>query len=118
MPAQDAQKGVRDLKGEVGKMDNTTISFSEDWVTLFMGNLPFHLTEADIRSWLAPYGAVRMVKLLTHPESGQSQGIGFVEMAPHDAEAAIAALDGQEVAGRTLSMRVVRKEDLEDTQPV
>ena len=118
MPAQDAQKGVRNLKGEVGKMDNTTITFSEDWVTLFIGNLPFHLTEADIRSRLAPHGAVRMVKLLTHPESGQSQGIAFVEMAPREAEAAIAALDGQDVAGRTLSVRLVRKEDLEDTQPV
>ena len=118
MPAQDPQKGVRDLKGELGEMDNTTITFSDDWVTLFMGNLPFHLTEADIRSWLAPHGAVRMAKLLPHPESGQSQGIAFVEMAPRDAEAAIAALDGQEVAGRTLNVRLVGREDLEDTQPV
>jgi RNA recognition motif-containing protein len=117
MPAQDAQKGVRDLKGDVGKMDKT-ITFGEDWVTLFVGNLPFRLSEADIRSWLAPYGAIRTVKLLTHPESGKSQGIGFVEIAPHGAEAAIAALDGQEVEGRIVSVRLVRKEDVEDTQPV
>jgi RNA recognition motif-containing protein len=117
MPAQDAQEGVRDLKGDVGKMDKS-ITFGEDWVTLFIGNLPFHLSEADIRSWLTPYGAVRTVKLLTHPESGQSQGIGFAEMAPHGAEAAVAALDGREADGRTLSVRLVRKEDVEDTQPV
>ena len=99
------------------KMDKT-ITFSEDRVTLFIGNLPFRQGEADIRSLLAAYGTVKTLKLLTHPESGHSQGICFVEMAPPEAEAAIAALDGQEHAGRTLSVRVVRKEDVEDTQPV
>lgn len=95
-----------------------TITFSENWVTLFIGNLPLRLAEADIRSLLAPYGTINTLKLLTHPESGQSQGICFAEMTPQEAEAVIAALDGQEYAGRTLSVRVVRKEDVEDTQPV
>ena len=95
-----------------------TITISVDWVTLFISNLPFRFAEADIRSLLAPYGMVNTLKLLTHPESGQSQGICFAEMAPREAEAAIAALDGQEVAGRTLSVRVVSKEDVEDTLPV
>ena len=95
-----------------------TITFSEDRVTLFIGNLPFRLGEKDIRSLLAPHGTVITLKLLTHPESGQSQGICFAEMAPREAEAAIAALDGQEVAGRTLSVRVISKEDVEDTLPV
>ncbi|MEW6666773.1 MAG: RNA-binding protein [Thermodesulfobacteriota bacterium] len=95
-----------------------TITFSEDRVTLFIGNLPFRLGEADVRSLLTPYGTVYTAKLLTHPESGESQGICFVEMAPHAAQAVIAALDGVAYAGRTLSVRVVTKEDVEDTQPV
>lgn len=107
----------RGKKGEMLKMDKT-ITFSEDWVTIFIANLPFRLAEADIQSLLAPHGAVKKMRLLIHPESGQSQGICFAEMPPQAAKSAIAALDGHEYAGRVLSVRLVTKEDAEDTQPI
>jgi RNA recognition motif-containing protein len=99
------------------KMDKT-ITFGEERLTLFIGNLPFRMAEADVRSLLTTFGTVYTAKLLTHPESGESQGICFVEMAPPAAQAVIAALDGLAYEGRALSVRVVRKEDVEDTQPV
>ncbi|MBN1105741.1 MAG: RNA-binding protein [Deltaproteobacteria bacterium] len=94
-----------------------TVTFNETWTTLFIGNLPFDLGEKDIRSLLEPHGAVNAMKLLTHPESGESQGICFAEMTHQGAEAAIAALDGQELEGRRLRVRIVQKEDVEDTLP-
>lgn len=97
---------------------NQTITFSEERVTLFIGNLPFRFAEADIRSLLAPCGGVHNLRLLIRPESGQSQGICFAEMSPQAAEAAIAALNGLEHGGRILSVRLVAKEDAEDTQPI
>jgi RNA recognition motif-containing protein len=94
-----------------------TITFNEAWATLFVGNLPFDFGEKDIRSLLEPYGAINAMKLLTHHESGESRGICFAEMTHQGAEAAIASLDGQEVGGRMLRVRIVQKEDVEDTLP-
>lgn len=96
---------------------DTTVTFNEAWVTVFIGNLPFELSEKDIRSVLEQYGPVNALKLVTHRESGQSQGICFAEMNPQGADAAIDALEGREFHGRTLKVRLVQREDVEDTLP-
>ncbi|MBN2126403.1 MAG: RNA-binding protein [Deltaproteobacteria bacterium] len=99
-------------------MEDKTITFNEAWVTVFIGNLPFEYAEKDVRSLLESYGAINSLRLLTHPESGESQGICFVEMDPDGADAAIEALNGRDLSGRKLSVRFVKQEDTDDTQPV
>jgi len=70
--------------------------------TIYVGNLPFNVTEQDVRVLFEPHGAVESVKLITDRETGKPRGFGFVEMAPADAQGAISALNGQPMGGRPL----------------
>jgi len=76
---------------------------------IFVGNLSFSATEAALRSLFEKYGPVERVSIATDRESGQPRGFGFVEMT-NDAEAlkAIAALNGWELEGRTLTVNEAR----------
>lgn len=77
-----------------------------------MGNLAFTVTEQDVRDLFAPYGMVERVNLITDRETGRLRGFGFVEMADDQAaQAAIAALHGQELAGRALNVNAARPRD-------
>ena len=80
---------------------------------IFVGNLSFGATEADVRSLFEPYGTIERVNLITDRDTGQSRGFGFVEMSGNDeAQRAIAALDGRELNGRNLKVNEARpKED-------
>ena len=69
---------------------------------IYVGNLPFSATEDEVRGLFAAHGEVESVSLITDRETGRPRGFGFVEMAPADADAAIAALDGKEMDGRNL----------------
>jgi RNA recognition motif-containing protein len=70
--------------------------------TIYVGNLPFNATEADLRGLFERHGAVESVKLINDRETGKPRGFGFVEMAQADAQAAIQALNGQQLGGRPL----------------
>jgi cold-inducible RNA-binding protein len=62
---------------------------------LYVGNLSFSTTEADLRDLFAPYGTVNEVVVVTDRMSGESRGFGFVTMGNrHEGQAAIAALEG------------------------
>ncbi len=76
---------------------------------IFVGNLSFSATEDSIRSLFEAYGTVDRVSLVTDRDSGQPRGFGFVEMA-NDAEAerAIAALNGQDLGGRNITVNEAR----------
>lgn len=71
---------------------------------LYVGNLNYSTTEADIRAAFEADGReVREVVLISDRETGRPKGFGFVQMgSEQDAQAAIAALDGQELDGRRL----------------
>jgi RNA recognition motif-containing protein len=71
---------------------------------LYVGNLSFSSTEDDVRDHFAPFGEVISVNLITDRETGRLRGFGFVEMDDEGANAAIAALDGKELGGRTLKV--------------
>ncbi len=76
---------------------------------IFVGNLSFQTTEADLRTAFEPYGAVSRVSILTDRDTGRSRGFGFVEMEDdQQGDAAIAALNGSEVDGRALNVNVAR----------
>jgi len=70
--------------------------------SIYVGNLPFTATEDDVRKHFEAFGAVSKVKLINDRETGRPRGFGFVEMDPAAAQAAIAALNGKELGGRTL----------------
>ena len=73
--------------------------------TLYVGNLPHSTTEADLRSLFEAQGAVEKVSLVTDRETGRSRGFGFVEMSnASEADKAIAALNGTDMGGRTLTI--------------
>ena len=76
---------------------------------LYVGNLAFDTTENDLRDMLAAFGAVSEVNLIMDLATGRSRGFAFVTMAtPEAAQAAIAALGGKEVRGRTLTVNEAR----------
>ncbi len=76
---------------------------------IYVGNLPFSSTEADLRQMFSQHGAVESAALVTDRETGQPRGFGFVEMSnDNEANAAITALNGQSVGGRALVVNEAR----------
>ena len=76
---------------------------------LYVGSLPYSVDDAQLNELAAPYGEVLSSKVIKDKFSGQSKGFGFVEMANDaEADAAIAALNGKEVGGRTLKVNEAR----------
>ena len=76
---------------------------------LYVGNLSFSTTEADLRNLFAPYGTVNEVVVVTDRMSGESRGFGFVTMGNrHEGQAAIAALEGLSRDGRNLTVSEAR----------
>jgi cold-inducible RNA-binding protein len=71
---------------------------------LFVGNLPYSVTEERLRELFEGDGrAVSRVTIVTDRDSGRSRGFAFVEMeSPEDAQAAVGALNGVELEGRAL----------------
>jgi cold-inducible RNA-binding protein len=70
---------------------------------IYVGNLTFQTTADDLRELFAPYGTVTSAQVVSDRDTGRSRGFGFVEMAD-GGEAAIAALNGKDVGGRTLTV--------------
>jgi cold-inducible RNA-binding protein len=76
---------------------------------LYVGNLGYALSSLDLNQMFAQYGTVQSAKVIEDRDTGHSKGFGFVEMgSDQEAEAAIAALDGQERDGRTLTVNEAR----------
>jgi RNA recognition motif-containing protein len=76
---------------------------------LFVGNMNFQTTEGELTDLFKAYGQVTRVHVAMDRETGRARGFAFVEM-PNDEEAAaaIAALNGKEVGGRTLKVNEAR----------
>ena len=69
---------------------------------IYVGNLSFSATEAEVSELFAQYGEVVSCALPTDRETGRPRGFGFVEMSNEDAKKAIQALDGKDFGGRSL----------------
>ena len=69
---------------------------------IYVGNLPFTATDAEIRTLFAEHGTVESVSLPTDRETGRPRGFGFVEMNRADASRAIQNLNGKDLGGRAL----------------
>jgi RNA recognition motif-containing protein len=69
---------------------------------IYVGNLPFTASEADVRALFSQHGTVESVSLPTDRDTGRPRGFGFVEMNQADAARAIQSLNGQDMGGRPL----------------
>ena len=76
---------------------------------LYVGNLSYNLTDAELRDAFAAHGEVASAEIVKDRASGQSKGFGFIEMPSQDeAKAAIQALHGTALKGRTLNVNEAR----------
>ena len=76
---------------------------------IYVGNLNYQTTEAELREAFEAYGQLSDVRLITDRYSGRSKGFAFVEMPEQsEAEAAIQALNGKPLQGRTLTVNEAR----------
>ncbi len=72
---------------------------------LYVGNLGYDVSSSDLEGLLATHGTVLNAEVIMDRSTGQSKGFGFVEMGSDaDAQAGIAALDGQDHGGRALKV--------------
>ena len=72
---------------------------------IYVGNLPFSVTETDFRAMFEEYGAVSSASLIMDRDTGRPRGFGFVEMDDDSqAQAAMEALDGADLDGRALKV--------------
>jgi cold-inducible RNA-binding protein len=72
---------------------------------LYVGNLPHSTTESELRTVFEAHGAVEKVSIVTDRETGRARGFAFVEMTnASEADKAVAALNGTELGGRTLTI--------------
>lgn len=76
-------------------------------MNIFVGGLPFKVDEKELRELFEKFGEPSAVKLIIDKQSGRSKGFGFVEMEDEEAaQQAIEALDGSELYGRKIGVRV------------
>jgi RNA recognition motif-containing protein len=72
---------------------------------LYVGNLTFETTVGDLEQLFGAHGTVQSAQVIVDRDTGRSKGFAFVEMgSDQEAQAAIAALGGKEVNGRTLTV--------------
>lgn len=70
-------------------------------MNIFVGNLPYGISEQDLRHEFEAFGQVDSVRVIKDRETGKSKGFGFVEMPDQSAaQRAVTALNGKEIGGR------------------
>jgi len=79
---------------------------------LFVGNLAFSTTSADLEALFAESGTCESATVITDRETGRSRGFGFVEMSSTDeAEQAIARLNGRDLGGRQINVSEAKERE-------
>jgi RNA recognition motif-containing protein len=76
---------------------------------IYVGNLPYSVTDASLKSNFSEFGSVSSAKVMIDRDTGSSKGFGFVEMGTAEAaQAAITALNGMSVDGRSIVVSLAR----------
>ena len=79
---------------------------------IYVGNLSFQTTDADLNNMFSEVGQVESVQIITDRDTGRSKGFGFVEMSDDEAAAkAIERFNGKEVNGRALTVNEARPKE-------
>ena len=76
---------------------------------LYVGNLPFQSTEAEISDAFGAYGTVQQVDVILDRDTGRPRGFAFVTMSSdQEAQAAVDGMDGQDLGGRNIKVNIAR----------
>lgn len=76
---------------------------------LYVGNLPYQITDADLHNWFTQAGiTVDSVNLMRDRFSGEARGFGFVQVADNDMHRAISACNGKQLMGRSVVVNEAR----------
>ena len=76
---------------------------------LYVGNLPYQVSEAEVENWFTQAGVtVDSVNLMRDRFSGEARGFGFVQVADEDIDRAIAATNGKPLMGRPVVVNEAR----------
>ncbi len=79
---------------------------------LYVGGLPYATSESQLNDLFATHGTVESTRVITDKFTGQSRGFGFVEMSTaEEAKAAITALNGTQLDGRTLTVNEAKPQE-------
>lgn len=79
-------------------------------MNIYIGNLPYSISETEVQAMFEDFGAVDSVKIVIDRDSGRSKGFGFVEMADDEAaQQAIEGLGGTEIDGRKVFVNQARE---------
>ena len=76
---------------------------------LYVGNLPWRATEAELKEVFGAFGKVLSVSIVTDRDTGRSRGFGFVEMDDADMAKALNGANGRELDGRQLRVSEARE---------
>ena len=81
----------------------------ENRMNIYVGNLSYQSTEADVKQAFEAFGKVASVSIISDQYTGRSKGFGFVEMPDaNEAKAAIAGLNGKDLNGRAINVNEAR----------
>lgn len=76
---------------------------------LYVGNLPYSISDQSVTDIFSEFGTVESVKIITDRDTGRSKGFGFVEMSSdNEAHAAMEKLNGSDLEGRPLTVNEAR----------
>jgi RNA recognition motif-containing protein len=85
---------------------------------LYVGNLPYSVTEERLQQHFGQHGSVVSARIVTDKFSGRSKGFGFVEMGSDaEAERAISALNGTDFEGRNVVVSEARPQAPRESRP-
>ena len=79
---------------------------------LYVGNLSYNTTSSDLEQMCSAHGQVQSAEVIADRDTGRSKGFGFVQMgSDEEAQAVIAALNGQQVDGRALTVNEAKPKE-------
>jgi RNA recognition motif-containing protein len=80
-------------------------------MVLYVGNLPFNITEQEINTYFSQYGEIQSVKLIADRETGRKKGYGFIEMGDEDAQKVLDNLSNLIINGRNLKVNEAKQRE-------
>ena len=75
---------------------------------LYVGNLSYNVTNEGLEELFAEFGSVRSAQVVMDRDTGRSKGFGFVDVDADQMDAAISAMNGREISGRSLTVNEAR----------
>jgi RNA recognition motif-containing protein len=79
---------------------------------VYVGNLSYDVTDGDLQTLFGAHGTVQSAQVIMDRDTGRSKGFGFVEMGTdQEAQAAIAALNGHQSGGRSLTVNEAKPKE-------